>query len=101
MSLRENFDTTSASGRMMILSMINFAQFEREQTGERVSANFRARAMRGLRSGGNLILGFNYDPKNKGSFVPCEDEIPMVQDIFETFLKMGSVNRACDEVNKK
>ena len=30
LSLRENFDTTTAAGEMMIFSIINFAQFEKE-----------------------------------------------------------------------
>ncbi|MBI4924753.1 MAG: recombinase family protein [Bdellovibrio sp.] len=47
LSLREQFDTTSAAGEMMMFSIMNFAQFERKQTSERVSANFKARATSG------------------------------------------------------
>ena len=101
MSLRENFDTTTAAGRMMVLSVMNFAQFEREQTGERVAANFHSRAMRGLRSGGNLILGFDRDPHNKGSLVVNKKEQIIVQEIFDTFLKIGAINPTCDALNQK
>ncbi len=38
-TLRENFDTTTASGEMMVFNLINYAQYERKQTSERISAN--------------------------------------------------------------
>ncbi|HMN68598.1 MAG TPA: recombinase family protein [Bdellovibrionales bacterium] len=47
-SLREDFDTTTAAGEMVILQLMNLAQFERRQTSERVEANIAARAARGL-----------------------------------------------------
>ena len=44
LSIKEQFDTTTAAGEMMVFNMINLAQFERKQTSERVSLNFHARA---------------------------------------------------------
>ena len=38
-TLREQFDTTTAAGEMMVFNLINFAQYERKQTAERISAN--------------------------------------------------------------
>src|ERR1035437_900957 len=35
-TLRESFDTTSASGEMMVFNLINYAQYERKQTAERI-----------------------------------------------------------------
>lgn len=58
MSLREDFDTTTAAGEMLLFQLMNFAQFERKQTSERVSANILARASRGLYNGGTIPLGF-------------------------------------------
>ncbi|MEK6578164.1 MAG: recombinase family protein, partial [Bdellovibrionota bacterium] len=37
-SLRENFDTTTAAGEMVLYTVANIAQFERRQCSERVSA---------------------------------------------------------------
>lgn len=48
-SIRESFDTTTAAGEMVLFTMANLAQFERRQISERVVANIRARATRGLR----------------------------------------------------
>ena len=51
---------------MMLLSVANYAQFERRQTSERVSAGFLARAQRGLWNGGVLPLGYEPDPTKRG-----------------------------------
>ena len=37
LSLRENFDSTTAAGEMLLFSMANLAQFERRQVSERVT----------------------------------------------------------------
>lgn len=34
LSIKEQFDTTTAAGEMMVFNMINLAQFERKQTSE-------------------------------------------------------------------
>ena len=39
LSLKEQFDTTTAAGEMMLFNMINLAQFERRQISERVTLN--------------------------------------------------------------
>ncbi|MBI3019311.1 MAG: recombinase family protein [Deltaproteobacteria bacterium] len=59
LSLREQFDTTTAAGEMMLNMLMNFAQFERKQLAERVQANVNARAKRGLYNGGPLPLGIH------------------------------------------
>ncbi len=58
-TLREQFDTTTAAGEMMVFNLMNFAQFERKQTSERISANWLSRAKRGLWNGGSLPLGYD------------------------------------------
>ena len=56
LSLRENVDTSSAAGEMVMYMLANIAQFERKQTGERVAANLRIRSSRGLYNGGPSLL---------------------------------------------
>jgi site-specific DNA recombinase len=46
-SLREQFDTSSAAGEMMLYNMANLAQFERRLTSERVTSSRHDRASRG------------------------------------------------------
>ena len=98
-SLREQFDTTTAAGEMMVFNLINFAQFERKQTAERISANCLSRAKRGLWNGGNIPLGYDRDPKNKGVLVPNEAEKATVQAIFRIFLETGSLRQTCVKLN--
>ncbi len=93
-TLRENFDTTTASGEMMVFNLINHAQYERKQTAERISANWLSRSKRGLWNGGTLPLGYDRNPKNKGELVVNEKEANTVRKIFSDFLEIGSVRRA-------
>lgn len=99
LSLREQFDTTTAAGEMMVFSIMNFAQFERMQTSERVSANFLARAMRGLYNGGYPTLGLDPHPEKKGHLVINEEEAHDVRRIFQIFHETGSLRGALDRVN--
>jgi site-specific DNA recombinase len=89
LSMKEQFDTSTPAGKMMIFNMINLAQFEREQTSERVALNAHARAMRGLLNGGQAVLGFERDPEKPGVLMVKDKEAKEVRTIFETFLEMG------------
>lgn len=97
-TLREQFDTTTAAGEMMIFNLINFAQYERKQTAERISANWASRAKRGLFNGGTIPLGYDRNPKNKGELIINESESVIVQKIFNVFLEQGSVRKAQKEL---
>ena len=57
-SLRENFDTSTAAGEMMLYNMANLAQYERRMTSERVTLSRLDRAQRGLFNGGIIPLGY-------------------------------------------
>lgn len=91
LSLKEQFDTTTAAGEMMLFNMINLAQFERRQISERVTLNFHSRAMRGLRNGGSAPLGFSIDPDNKSTFIVNDDEVPLVEKVFQTYIEERSI----------
>jgi DNA invertase Pin-like site-specific DNA recombinase len=85
-TLRESFDTTTASGEMMVFNLINFAQYERRQTAERIQANWQSRAKRGLFNGGTIPFGYDRNPKNKGELLINEGEAKQVREIFELSL---------------
>ncbi len=91
LSIKEQFDTSTPAGEMMIYNMINLAQFERKQTSERVSLNFHARSMRGLINGGPTVLGFDRNPENPGIYLVNRDESKLVKQIFNLFLEQGSL----------
>ncbi|MBL7555315.1 MAG: recombinase family protein [Bdellovibrionaceae bacterium] len=92
-TLRENFDTTTASGEMMVFNLINYAQYERKQTTERISANWLSRSKRGLWNGGTIPLGYDRNPKNKAELAVNEDEAKNVKKIFEIFLEQETVRK--------
>jgi site-specific DNA recombinase len=100
-SLREQFDTTSAAGEMVLYTIANIAQFERRQTSERISANFRARAERGLNNGGSIPFGFMPDPERKGYLVVNEEDAGIVREAFATFLREGSLTKAAKSLNDR
>lgn len=99
LSVKEQFDTSTPVGEMMIYNMINLAQFERKQTSERVSMNFHSRALRGLLNGGNGLLGFDKDPENPGKLVVNKEEAPGAREIFSLYLETGSLQTTANRLN--
>jgi site-specific DNA recombinase len=86
-SLRENFDTTTAMGKAMLRVALVFAQLEREQTAERIKDVFAWRAEQGLYNGG--IRPFGYDSVSS-ELVPHKQERKVVEFIFDSFLENKS-----------
>jgi site-specific DNA recombinase len=100
-SLRENFDSTTAAGEMIMFTLANFAQFERKQTAERISHAFQARAKRGLYNGGSVPLGYRIDDTRQGHLVVVPDEAELVKVIFKTFLKEQTLAQTAKSLNDK
>lgn len=98
-SLREDFDTTTAAGEMVILQLMNLAQFERRQTSERVEANIAVRAARGLYNGGCVPLGYK-TIKDKPGYLEIDEPMAItVRAAFTAFLTEGSLSRAAIWLN--
>ena len=93
MSLKEQFDTTTPAGRLMTNMVVTMAQFEREQTSERVSINCNSRAVRGLVNGGRAPLGFKRDKSKRGLLVIDENESEAIKEIFRLFIQHGSIGK--------
>lgn len=86
-SLRENFDTTTAMGKAMLRVALVFAQLEREQNSERTSDVMTYRASLGLHNGG--ITPFGYASVQK-ELVPYKREKEIIELIFEKFIETKS-----------
>jgi len=97
-STTQNFDTSSAAGRLMRNIMLDFAQFEREMTAERTRDKMLARARKGLWNGGLVPLGYDYSPEEKKLKINPE-ESKVVKLIFETYLKEKSLARVVRKIN--
>ncbi len=98
-SLKEQFDTTTPHGRLIMTILMALAQFEREQTSERTHDAVVARTERGLWNGGRLF-GFDLDPDRKGYLLPNNAEVIGVNFAFETYLDVGSVAATVERMNR-
>ncbi len=96
--LKQNYDTTTAHGRLFATMMVLLAQFEREQTSERTRDAVAARAERGLWNGGRLF-GYDLDPERKGYLLVNQKEAEIVGFAFETYLARGSIAGTVDALN--
>ncbi len=99
LSLRENFDTTTAAGEMVLYTVANIAQFERRQVSERVAANIKARSERGLYNGGGVVLGLKIDPDKPGHLLIDEEGKFIVIEAFKAFLSEGTLSSAARYLN--
>ncbi|OQW52459.1 MAG: hypothetical protein A4S09_17485 [Proteobacteria bacterium SG_bin7] len=98
-SLRENFDTTTAAGEMVLYTLANLAQFERRQISERVAANMNIRASRGLYNGGSVPLGYKLIEDKPGYLAVDEAHAETVRVCFKSFLREGSLSQAARWLN--
>ena len=101
LNLREQFDTTTAAGEMVLYTIANISQFERKQVSEHVSANFLARAKRGLYNGGSLPFGYRHSQANKGYLEVTEEEAEIVREAFRTYLDEGQLLKASRSLNDR
>lgn len=101
LSIKDNFDTSTAAGEMVMYMMANVAQFERKQTAERISHSFLARAKRGLYNGGSVPLGYEVDTDRPGHLKSVPDEAEIVREVFATFLKQEILAKTAKAINEK
>ena len=95
-SLRENFDTTTAMGKAMLRVALVFAQLEREQTAERIKDVFAYRAEQGLYNGGTRPYGYD---SVSSELIPHKQEKKIVQFIYETFIETKSSTTTATRCN--
>ena len=96
-SIKENFDTTSAMGKAMVRIAMIFAQLEREQNSERVLDIMTYRAARGLFNGG--IPSYGYVSANK-ELIPYPKEKQIVEFIFNKFIQIKSITEIARFLNE-
>ncbi len=102
-SIKEQFDTSTPMGRAMIYIASVFAQLERETIAERVRDNMLEMGKRGLWTGGRTPLGYDSEStsyvddegneRKSTKLVKNEEELKLVNLIYETYLKEGSLHK--------
>lgn len=92
-SVTEQFDTTTATGRLMIRMVGEFAQWERETIAERTAFGKQKKIAAGEWGGGRPPFGYKTVPSSrmKGGrqlleLVPDPETAPLVVRIFERYL---------------
>lgn len=98
--LKQNYDTTTAQGKLFVTMMMALAEFERVQTSERNRDATRARAERGLWNGSQLF-GYTLDLQRRGSLVPDPEEAAIVNAAFDHYIKCGSAWETAKELNRR
>lgn len=100
-SMKENFDTSTAFGRAMVGILSVFAQLERDQIKERMGMGKEARAKEGKWSGGSTVpVGYRYSAADDMLYID-EYEAMQVREAFDLFIKGTPYKTISDLFNKK
>jgi site-specific DNA recombinase len=97
-SITQQFNTTTSMGRLTLNVLLSFAQFEREVTGEPIRDKIAASKRKGMWMGGSLPLG--YDVRDRELLVN-EAEAITIREIFEAYLRLGSVSAVQDDLRQR
>src|SRR5258708_4215151 len=97
-SVTQQFNTTTSTGRLTLNVLLSFAQFEREVTSERIRDKIAASKRKGLWVGGNLPCG--YEMKD-GKIAIVEEEAELVRSIYRRYLELGGVNELVRDLRER
>lgn len=95
LTIHEDYDTSTASGRLKINIMLSVAQDEADRTSERIKAVFASKRERQEPVSGQVPTGYVIRGKHLEKDPAME---PAVSGFFEHYLKYGSIVKAIDYV---
>ena len=93
-TIHEDYDTSTASGRLKINIMLSVAQDEADRTSERIKAVFEVKREKREALGGNLPTGYILSEKKIAKDPAAEQAVTA---FFQKFLACGSVSAAQQE----
>lgn len=96
-TIQEDYDTSTASGRLKINIMLSVAQDEADRTSERIKAVFDVKRQKREPLTGDSPTGYKIEGKR---FVKHPETAEAVDRFFRTFLATGSVVRSMDEAER-
>jgi site-specific DNA recombinase len=99
-SVTQQFNTSTSTGRLMQNVLLSFAQFEREIIAERTRDKMSAARRRGKWVGGVPVLGYDVDPQG-GRIVVNEAEAKRVRVIFDLYVEKESLTETLRDVNRR
>ena len=97
-SVTQQFNTTSSMGRLTLIVLLSFAQFEREVTAERIRDKIAASKRKGMWMGGVVPLG--YDAVDR-KLVINEAGASTIRLIYALYLETGSVPAVGRELERR
>lgn len=99
-SVTQHFNTATPMGRLMLNILICFAQFERENTIERIRDKVAATKRMGRWCGGNPVLGYDVAPGGR-RLVVNEQEAAQVRAIFDLYREHRSLMATLEQLEKR
>lgn len=104
-AIHEDYDTTTANGRMAITIFMAIAQNEREKTAERIKAVFahKIKNKEAVFGRGSIPYGYTHDTDEDGvrRLVKDPETMDAVQEFWDIAVKYESVYHAAKEVTMK
>lgn len=97
-SLQESIDTSSPAGRLFYTILGAMAQWEREETVERIHASNATRRKMGKMAGGKASFGFKIV---QGRLEIDEKEAPIRKLMYELFLEYKRRKTVAEELNRR
>lgn len=98
--IKDNIDTSSATGKLLRTVLSAIAQFESDVARERTLVAKEELALQGKFAGGNIPYGYEYDKEEKEFWIN-EHEAIVVERIFSNYVDGKSANRIATELNSE
>lgn len=94
----EDYDTTTAGGRLQINIMLAIAENESNVTSDRIKVVFKNKLEKGEVISGSVPLGY----KIKNKHLEVDEELrPLIQDIFDSYERLMGLTRLVDYFKDK
>lgn len=97
-AIKEEYDTTTTNGRLMINLRLSIAEQECDQDSDRIKDVFANRIKEGYVVCGDPPFGMN---KTEDKRLEYNEDAVIVKDIFDTMIATGSARKTMFEINKK
>lgn len=89
-TIHEDYDTSTASGRLKINIMLSVAQDEADRTSERIKAVFANKRAKNEPTSGRLPKGYKLEGKKVAL---DEQKAPLVRAAFDMYFETGSISK--------